>query len=214
VRRRLGVAVAPLSGCGRAIPAGSGAPVVPDAPAPPIVAVDESPPEDVAWLLALALGESQPMDADEVQGFVDVVCEQQTAGAIGTQMGYSPCPQPTAEEQASMLDQQRRFEEALRPAPQTEPRVIAKLPVGAESRLLFTAWTTASGALCWETDEVAPDGGGGGGGGPSGPCLQDAQATAYESASPGRRRLERDLSTRRPADRFRERTRLHGEPST
>ena len=46
-------AVLLLAACGAATPEQAGAPVVPDTPAPPITAVNEAPPEDVAWFRTL-----------------------------------------------------------------------------------------------------------------------------------------------------------------
>ena len=68
------------------------------------------------------------------------------------------------------------------PAPGHEPRTIATLPLADGGTASLTAWTTASGALCWQVD-AEHAGGGGGGGGPHGPC-QDAPDPKVPGAPP------------------------------
>jgi hypothetical protein len=86
-------------------------------------------------------------------------------------------PQPTAEELARLGAEEQRYQEAIRPAPRSEPRVVARPGLGGGEALLLTAWRSGSGALCRQSDESGPDGGGGGG--PSGPCAEQAQSHAY-----------------------------------
>ncbi len=180
-------AVLLLAACGAATPEQAGAPVVPDAPAPPITAVNEAPPEDVAWFLQAEFGQDSSPDDSGSSSFGVSVCEVEVRDISGLGLpatqdaAGSSCPQPTAEEQARWRAEEQRYEEAIRPAAGSEPRVVAKLRLGAGGDLLFTAWKSSSGALCWETDESGPDGGGGGG--PSGPCAQQAASDAYPEFS-------------------------------
>ncbi len=171
-----------LAGCGPSTPERAGAPVVPDAPPPAIAAVNEAPPEDVAWFLQSEFGlDAAPGDsAASGQGFV--VCNETIPS--GSELSPPPdvsgnsCPQPTAEEQARWTAAEQQYEQLIRPAPGSEPRVIARLPLDRSGDdLLFTAWKNGSGETCWQTDESGPDGGGGSG--VSGPCEQQAEVGAF-----------------------------------
>ena len=179
-----GILAMVVAGCGAAAdgpgPAGL---IYADAPAPPVVAVDETPPPAVARLLQLELGQ-HPADS----GF-------DTVGSSGTgqtcvltfSWGGTPsapaasapapaeqpsCSQATPAQQAQMLAQQQQWQRAIAPAPGHDPRTIATLPLADGGTAWLTVWTTAAGALCWQVDAEHP---GGGGGGPHGPC-QDATA--------------------------------------
>lgn len=165
----------------------AGAPVVPDAPAPAMAAVNEAPPEDVAWFLQSEFGQdpSQPV-ASSSYGVCEVTGSSGLGFPTAQEDAGNSCPQPTAEEQAQWAADEQRYEEAIRPAAGSVPRVIARLPLrGGGSDLLFTAWKSSSGELCWETDESGPEGGGGGG--PSGPCAQQAADEAYPELTVGLR---------------------------
>ena len=174
-----------LAGCGAASPEHAGAPVVPNVPAPAIVAVNETPPDDVLWFLQDEFGQD-PAPADpsssNLGGSVCVMTDTSGSGMTPTLTSDS-CTQPTAEEQARYQAEEQRYEQAIRPVPGSEPRVVARLRLGGSDDLLFTAWKSSSGALCWEADESGPDGSGGGG--PSGPCVQQAQAEAYPELATG-----------------------------
>jgi hypothetical protein len=180
-------AVLLLAGCGAAMSEQAGVPVVPDAPSPAIVAVNEAPPDDVLWFLRAEFGQelaSADSSSSNLGGSISI-CEVTDTSGVGPPptLDGNSCPQPTAEEQARFDAQEQRYEQAIRPAPGSEPRVVARLPLGAGSDLLFTAWKSNSGALCWQTDETGADGGGGGG--PSGPCAQQAQSEAYPELAAG-----------------------------
>jgi hypothetical protein len=168
-----------LAGCGSGVPGrAGGGPITPDRPAPPIIATNESPPDDIAWFLKLNFGEDQATPS--VTGH-DFICEQSTAGGVGS-LPSSSCPQPGAEQIAQMEAEAEEYAQAIRPASGTDPQVVAKLELGNDQELLFTRWRTSAGAPCWEVDQEGPDGSGGGGG-PSGPCVGEAQAIAYPSSS-------------------------------
>src|SRR5438128_2752916 len=175
-----------LAGCGAATLERAGAPVVPDMPAPAVLAVDEAPPDDVLWFLQEEFGQNVPsVDSSESNsGFSISICEMtSTSGSEPPPPDGNSCPQPSAEEQARFRAEEERYQQAIRPAPGSEPRVVARLRLGGGSELLFTAWTTNSGALCWQVDERGPEGGGGGG--PAGPCAQEAQTEAYPELGVG-----------------------------
>lgn len=165
-------AVGVLAGCGSTTGGPGAAPIEPDTAAPPIVALDEAPPDDIAWFLKDEFGETP---APATSTGVDQV--RLCATPQGSD-GMTPCPPPSPDEQAKLQAGFQKLEELVRPAAGTEPRVVAKLSLGAGDDLLFTVWTAAGGKLCWQVDEES-DNGGGGGGGPSGPCEQDAEATAF-----------------------------------
>src|SRR4051794_820700 len=176
-----------LAGCGAGTPEPAGAPVVPDAPAPAIVALNEAPPEDVSSYLQADFGEELPT-ADSSSSNLDGssgICELTSTDDLGPPppVDGSSCRQPTAEEQARFDAEEQRYQQAVRPAPGSEPRVVASLRLRGGSDLLFTAWKNSSGALCWEADESGPDGGGGGG--PSGPCARQAESEAYPELTIG-----------------------------
>jgi hypothetical protein len=67
-----------------------------------------------------------------------------------------------------MKAQQQRYFDSIRPAPDSPPRVVAKLALRDGGQGLFIAWRNGSGSLCWQVEEQHPDNGGGGG--PAGPC--------------------------------------------
>jgi len=177
-------AVLLLAGCGAATAEQVGAPVVPDAPAPAIVAVNETPPDDVLWYLQFEFGQNLPAadpSGSDIGGSVSICEMTNTSGLEPSPQppdGQS-CREPTAEEQAQSRAEEEHYQQAIRPAAGSEPRVVARLGLGGGDALLFSAWKTGSGALCWQSDESGPEGGGGGG--PSGPCEQQADS----DASPG-----------------------------
>jgi hypothetical protein len=175
-----------LSGCGAATLGPAGAPVVADRPAPPIEAADEAPPDDVAAFLSEEFtldissgGSSDSTLSVEVCGIMELNGSEpvQVENGVGT-----ACPQRTAEQQAQFDEELRRYTEAIRPAPGTEPRGVAKLRLSGRE-LLFTTWASTSGGLCWETDLSGPDGSGGDG--PAGPCELAARALAYPDSGVG-----------------------------
>jgi hypothetical protein len=188
LRPLLGVAaVLALAGCGSTVERARG-PVAPDAQAPPITAADSPPPPDALFFLKSDFGATEGGGSTRTV----VLCAQWSGssdatggGAVGgTVDSASPprsnaggtCPQPGAAALARLRAQQRRFQHAIRPAPASPPRVVARLPLDGGGETLFIAWKTSSGALCFEVDEVDPHGGGAGG--PGGPCARAAQDTA------------------------------------
>jgi hypothetical protein len=179
VRRLVGLAtVFVLAGCGAAVERAAD-PVVPNVEAPPISRADEAPPDDVLFFLKTDFGEagSSSSGSTTSMDFCSSSAASGTGGITWTSSwsAYGPsCPQPTPEEQARMRAQEQRFQDAIRPAPGSAPRVVAKLALDGGAAELFTAWKNSSGALCWVADEVGPHGGGGGG--PSGPCVREAEA--------------------------------------
>jgi hypothetical protein len=176
VRRLLGLAaVFVLAGCGATSQrAGSGAPIVADASAPPIEAVDEAPSADQLDFLQMDWQQPDQSSSDSSSGFTDLC-------TVGGPTGITPmpattdattCPPPTPEEQAQAKADEQRYDDAIRPGPDTPPRVLAKLSLSRGGTEYFILWRTANGSLCWDTDEESDDGGGGGG--PVGPCTTDA----------------------------------------
>src|SRR2546430_17230851 len=79
-----------LAGCGAATPERAGAPVVPDMPAPAVLAVDEAPPDDVLWFLQEEIGQNVPsVDSSESNsGFSISICEMTSTS------GSEPPPPP------------------------------------------------------------------------------------------------------------------------
>ena len=97
-------AVFVLAGCGSVVPGETGgAPITPDQPAPPIVATEESPPDDIAWFLKVEFETDEPsLSTDSATiGQTDLVCEQQLPDAGNPWTGV-PCPQPSPEDAAKM----------------------------------------------------------------------------------------------------------------
>src|ERR687886_1133649 len=152
MRRGVAVlAVVVLAGCGgtagrRAAPA---APVVPTAPAPPIEAADEPAPELVTELLATMWSSN----GQQSSGGTRVCLRVEGDSSSGDDCTMTP------EEQAQFDAQFARVRAAFRPAPDSPPRVVAKLRLDGGGNALFVVWRNAAGTLCTETDT---DGGGGG----------------------------------------------------
>jgi hypothetical protein len=172
-----------LAGCGSAVQS-AGAPVVADTTAPPLTAVDEAPPEDVLWWIQEEFPPHPTGSSSTDQsGGLNQVCiasvgvDWASSGTAAPPAGAmeKPCPEPTPEELAKMVAEERRYHEAIRPAPDSPPRVVAKLALQDGGEELFTAWHNGAGELCWQVDEVTTDGSSGGG--PNGPCV-DAQLPA------------------------------------
>jgi hypothetical protein len=159
-----------LAGCGSGTPGqAGGAPITPDHPAPPIIAANESPPDEIQSFLDMDFGTDQSSKLGVSEP--EYICEQ-SSPPDGSSTVSTPCPQPNADEIAKLKTEEEQYDEAIKPAAGTSPEVVAKLELGANDELFFTAWTTSSGDACWEVDEERPDGSGGGG--PSGPCVAAA----------------------------------------
>ena len=180
-----GIVAAVVSGCGAAAggpgPAGL---IYADAPAPPVVAVDEAPPSSVARLLQVELGPPTGNGVDTAGSGTGQTCMLTFSwGTSGVPAASAPAPsaQPscspaTPAEEAQIVAEQQRWRQSIAPAPGHEPRTIATLSLADGGTAWLTAWTTASGALCWQIDaEHAGDGGGGGG--PHGPCTDAGDPT-------------------------------------
>ena len=164
-------AVVVLAGCGSATVEHAGSAIVPDRPSPPITAVDEAPPDDVLWFLKqdfqVPAQSSSATSVDTAGKSLDEICfVSSTDPSAGS---TTSCPPPTPEQRAKAEQEQERFLHSIRPASDSQPRVIAKLALAGGGDELFTAWHNAEGKLCWETDDETPRGGGGSG--PSGPCV-------------------------------------------
>lgn len=185
-----------LAGCGSAStgpgkPAAAGAPV---APAPPIVPLDEAPPEPVARMLDMLF--APPSSA--TSGFDHLQTTITWAAGGPTTTTSAPTPAQIAEASAQ-LEAQRR---ALEPAADSTPRVVARLPLADGGEALFVDWHNDAGRLCTYTSITHASGGGGGMGGA---CVepQQAQCTAICLASDGSGVLSADdwvLSGTVPAD--------------
>lgn len=154
-------AAAVLAGCGSATSERAGSSIVPDAAAPPVVAVDEAPPADVTALLH-AMFAPRPISGSGPNGTIQLCMVSDMAPATSS----ASCPQPSPEEVAQARAEEERYRAAIEPAATSEPRVVAKLTLHGGD-VLFTAWRTSAGAVCWETDA------GGGGSGPAGPCTTE-----------------------------------------
>jgi hypothetical protein len=126
-------------------------------PAPPIVAVDEAPPYNVLWF------------DDHEYSSVHVYCD---AGSSDPDQSDGSCPALTPEQEAKAREQEKAWNDAVRPAPGSDPRTIAKLRLSDGGTVLFIAWHNAAGELCTDVEEDSPDRSGGGGG-PGGPCVPD-----------------------------------------
>lgn len=165
-----------LAGCGSGMSGRpGGAPITADHPAPPIVAANETPPDDIQWFLNQDFKphDSSSTDDQTGQGTADLVCTQSgSTGSVTTE-----CPQPSPEDSAKMQAEDDQYTHAISPAAGGDPLVVAKLELGNGDELFFTEWTATTGAACWEIDEEGP--GDGGGGGPSGPCRDAAVQLAY-----------------------------------
>jgi len=196
VRLLLGLAaVLVLAGCGSATtgsgkPAAAGAPV---ASAPPIVPVDEAPPEPVAHMLAMEF--APPSSATSGVDHLQTTVTWATGGQTTTS---APTPAQLAEASAQ-LEAQRR---ALEPAADSTPRVVARLPLADGGEALFVDWHNDAGRLCTYTSITHA---GGGGGGLGGACVapQQAQCAAICLASDGSGVVSADdwvLSGTVPAD--------------
>ncbi len=191
-----GILAVVVSGCGAAAggpgPAGL---IYADAPAPPVVAVDEAPPPAVARFLGLELGQhlsDSGVDTRRLVGHGSDLRAERSPGrgtpAAPVASASAPAAQPscspaTPAQQAQMLAQQQQWQQAIAPAPGHEPRTIATLPLADGGTAWLTVWTTASGALCWQID-AEHAGGGGGGGGPDGPCRGRAGSERRRGAPP------------------------------
>jgi len=164
-------AVFVLAGCGTASQrAGSGAPVVPDAPAPPIEAADEAPPEDATFFLEMDSGQADSSSGDSATAVgINEYCAVIWSDAAGGDR--QDCGPPTPEQEAQARAEERQYEQAIRPAPDSPPRVVARL-----ATTVFIAWRNLAGALCWET--YADDGGAVGPGGPCRPSPGEADCAA------------------------------------
>ena len=138
------------SGAGK--PAAAGAPA---APAPPIVPVDEPPPAEVERVL------QEEFAPPSASSGVDYMQTTFTWGNGGTTTTSAPTPAQVAEGRAE-LDAQRR---ALEPAPDSTPRVVARLPLADGGDALFVVWHNRDGRLCTYTNVTHASGGGGGMGG-------------------------------------------------
>src|SRR5690349_18495561 len=97
-----------LAGCGSGTNAPGAAPIVANAAAPPIAAVDEAPPDDIAWFLKDEFGQAPPGPATTTTGTDQVQLCASSQGAT--------CPPPSPEEQAKLAAGFQRFEELVRPA--------------------------------------------------------------------------------------------------
>lgn len=172
-------AVFVIAGCGSGVAGqAGGAPITPDHPAPPIVAADETPPDDIQQFLKWDFEPDDASSTDDQlgQSSADLVCTQSGSSAVTTD-----CPQPSPEETAKAQAEDEQYTHAISPAAGSEPVVVAKLELGAGQELFFTEWTATTGDPCWEIDEEGPDGGGGGG--PSGPCSDAAVQLAFPDES-------------------------------
>jgi hypothetical protein len=151
-----------LAGCGTVGTRDAArAPLAELEPAPPIVAVDEAAPDGVLWFLR-----TLPSTSDG-EGGIHAYC-----GADGVEESgdaEESCPL-TPEQQAEAEEQERAWLAAVRPAPGSEPRTIAKLSLSDGGTVRFIVWHNAAGELCTDIEEDSPDGSGGGGG-PGGPCI-------------------------------------------
>jgi len=148
-----------LAGCG-AETSGSGKPAaagVLAAPAPPIVAVDEAPPAELQRVLDEELGHSSAASSG-----IDTQEKTVTFVWGGTSTTAAPTAAQLAEARAQ-LEEQRR---ALEPAPDSTPRVVARLPLADGGDALFVVWHNRDGRLCTYTNVTHASGGGGGMGGP------------------------------------------------
>jgi len=108
---------------------------VPDAPAPAIVAANEAPPDDVLWFLQDEFGQNLPSAGSSGSnlGFSVGICEMTSTNGLGPPppLDGNSCPQPTAEEEARFRAEEERYQPAIRPGPGSEPRVVARLGLGA-----------------------------------------------------------------------------------
>ena len=164
-----------LAGCGAAAPprAPASAPVLPDAPAPPITAADEPAPD---WVLGLLHPEANGGGATSAgwSCWVELVPEGSTVPST------QQCGPPTAAQKAELAAQRKAYETRMQPAAGSEPRVVATLALAQGGTVSFAAWTTPSGP-CWVTEvEIGTSGAGGG---PDGPCMR-AQAPAGAAVPP------------------------------
>lgn len=142
------------AGCGGAKP--------PPLPAPPIEPADK-PARDFPLLVRL----DQSVD-EGWQWIRSQDCEIDPY--------TSACPDPTPEELEAYIASWRAYRDAMRPAKGSEPRVVARLPLGAPSReareAVLIAWQNAAGALCFVLQTRGLLGGARDGGDtPRGPCL-------------------------------------------
>ena len=145
------VAAICLSGCGE-VPAEEGA--APQRAAdetlqapPPIEAIDEPAP---GW------PPPAPWEREKREWTEYTVC--------WNERGETECKPKQIEE---LREQQLRSIERTRPAPDSEPRKVARLQAG-DVTVNLIAWKTRAGELCTAVESWT---GGTGSGGPSGPCL-------------------------------------------
>jgi hypothetical protein len=130
-------------------------------PAPPIVAVDEPAPDGVLWFLDSNFDSNSPS--------LNEICVQDGADSAG-HGSTDECPPMTPEQEAQAREQQKEWDDAVRPAPGTAPRTVARLTLSNDATVRFVVWHNAAGELCTDIEEDSPDGSGGGGG-PGGPCI-------------------------------------------
>ena len=144
-------AVFVIAGCGSGVAGqAGGAPITPDHPAPPIVAANETPPDDIQQFLKWDFEPDDASSTDDQlgQSSADLVCTQSGSSAVTTD-----CPQPSPEETAKAQAEDEQYTHAISPAAGSEPVVVAKLELGAGQELFFTEWTATTGDPCWEIDE-------------------------------------------------------------
>ena len=155
-----------LAGCGAAGPSRgpASAPVLPDAPAPPIAAAAAPAPDWVLGLLHLAANAG----VSSTEGWS---CFVRAVPAGSTVPATQQCGPPTPAQKAEVEAQRKAHEAAMQPVAGSEPRVVATLRLANGGTVSFAAWTAAGGKPCWVTEiEVGTSGGGGG---PDGPCMRE-----------------------------------------
>ena len=133
-------------------------------PAPPIVAVDEAPPDDILWFLHMDTSST----SDGQGGGIHEYCGTDELDPPAN--SEESCPPMTPEQEAQAREQEKAWVDAVSPAPDSPPRTIAKLSLSDGGSVLLIVWHNAVGELCTDVEEESPDGSGGGGG-PGGPCV-------------------------------------------
>lgn len=126
------------------------------APAPPIEAIDEPAPDT-----------GFPMPPDDASSSQTYFC----LGNESTTVPERTC-KPTREQAEKLHRLRREIEEAVKPAEDSEPRAIARLPLkdrGKNAQVRLISWRNQSDKLCFQTEEESEDVGGGEG--PGGPCV-------------------------------------------
>jgi hypothetical protein len=156
VRLLLGLAaLLLLAGCG-AVTNGSAPAVQPSVlqgPAPPIVPVDEPPPPVVQQMLDDDFG---------LGGAATSYGVDSASSSVIFTWGRGGTTTPTAAQTAEARAQFAKQRQALRPAADSPPRVVARLPLDDGGEMVFVVWHNRDGELCTFTNTSEAKGGGGG----------------------------------------------------